>query len=171
MPAIIDETAIQIAYAHRDVAGIEDALEHTAMVSRGGPESFGCWTESFRDYFALIAKRGDPLKDVGSTLLWMSFVNLVRDEVGSKQKEATNLLLRPIAEALTAKMNQGDVGSLTNGDVARLTHVAGETSRKATWLNEENRAAAKELASASVQQWIRMYDSGSAKGKPTACVP
>jgi hypothetical protein len=113
----------------------------------------------------MVDGSGKPIKDVSADVLWINFMNLVRDDMD--HKEAINLFIGPIAEALAARMDNGDTGSLQSNEIVQLSHTAGETARKALWLAEENRAPVQKLATAAVNQWLRMYDQEQVrKAKP-----
>jgi hypothetical protein len=155
-----DQTAYGLAFENRHVPGIQEAL---TWAGRDSVTSWGSWNERFKDYFGMLVHTGEPIKKLSPSVLWMCFMNLSRDDMDSK--EAINVFIGPIAESLALRMDQGHTSGLEKSDVAQLAHQAGQTARGAIWLAEENRGSVQKLASAAINQWLRMYDQDR-NGRP-----
>lgn len=96
---------------------------------------------------------------MSASILWMPFMNLTRDEVSEsdQDREAANIFLGPITEALIQKMKQDDWGSLTDGDVIQLHKAADDARDNSDWISEENKFLFKTLSSEAVKSWLRVW--------------
>lgn len=158
----IDKTIYQIALENRGVPGVQEAIN---WANRSSMQSFGSWTGNFKDYFSLLQGCKAPVRDTPASLLWMGIVNLIDDSMDNR--DAINVFIGPLAEAMSSKMTSGDIEGVTSTEVVRLADLTGKASRESTWLTENNKESLKTLAKASVDRWLKIYEAQCGKGALT----